>query len=100
MDVQSNCYRRNLLAHNHAFGAAKIPGAISWPRHDFNGRLSQSETEIAAAKAAGKPVVIYCTDAGCPDDRAVAEKLAARGHDVAVLEGGFAAWKEAGLPTE
>ena len=34
-----------------AFG--KIPGAISWPRHEFNGRLSQSETEIAAAKAAG-----------------------------------------------
>lgn len=81
-----------------AFG--KIPGAISWPRHEFNGRLSQSEEEIRAAKAAGKLVVIYCTDAGCPDARAVADKLVARGHDVAVLEGGFAAWKEAGLPTE
>jgi rhodanese-related sulfurtransferase len=30
----------------------------------------------------------------------VGEKLAARGYDVAILEGGFAAWKEAGLPTE
>ena len=78
----------------------KIPGSISWPRHEFDARLSQSESEIRAAKAAGKPVVIYCTDAGCPDSRAVGEKLAARGHDVTILEGGFAAWKEAGLPTE
>ena len=81
-------------------GFGKIPGAISWSRHEFDARLSQSESEIRAAKAAGKPVVIYCTDAACPDSRAVAEKLAARGHDVAILEGGFAAWKEAGLPTE
>jgi rhodanese-related sulfurtransferase len=81
-------------------GFGKIPGAISWPRHGFDERLSQSEAEIRAAKAAGKPVVIYCTDAACPDARAVAEKLAARGHDVAILDGGFAGWKEAGLPTE
>jgi rhodanese-related sulfurtransferase len=81
-----------------AFG--KIPGAISWPRHDFDRRLSQSEAEIRAAKAAGKLVVIYCTDAACPDARAVAEKLVARGHDVAIFDGGFATWKEAGLPTE
>ncbi len=81
-----------------AFG--KIPGAISWPRHDFDRRLSQSEAEIRAAKTDGKPVVIYCTDPACPDARAVAEKLVARGHDVAILDGGFATWKEAGLPTE
>lgn len=81
-------------------GFGKIPGAISWSRHDFDARLSQSEAEIRAAKAAGKPVVIYCTDAACPDARAVAVKLVARGHDVAILDGGFAAWKEAGLPTE
>ena len=81
-------------------GFGKIPGAISWSRHDFNARLSQGEAEIRAAKAAGKPVVIYCTDAACPDARAVAEKLVALGHDVAILDGGFAAWKEAGLPTE
>lgn len=60
----------------------------------------RSETEIRAAKAAGKPVVFYCTDAACPDARAMAERLAAKGHDVSILEGGFAMWKEAGLPTE
>lgn len=78
----------------------KIPGAISWPRGDFDARLSQSEAEIRAAKAAGKPVVFYCTDAACPDAQAMAERLSAKGHDVSILEGGFAMWKEAGLPTE
>jgi rhodanese-related sulfurtransferase len=81
-------------------GFGKIPGAISWPRGDFDARLARSETEIRAAKAAGKPVVFYCTDAACPDARAMAERLAARGHDVSILEGGYALWKEAGLPTE
>ncbi|HEY1122349.1 MAG TPA: rhodanese-like domain-containing protein, partial [Haloferula sp.] len=66
----------------------EIPGSISWPRHQFDARISQSESEIRAAKAAGKPVVIYCTDAACPDAQAVGEKLVARGHDVAILEGG------------
>lgn len=81
-----------------AFG--KIPGAISWPRGDFEKQLPQHEPQIKQAKAAGKTVVIYCTDLACPDAQAVAEKLAARGHDVSVLEGGYATWKEAGMPTE
>lgn len=81
-----------------AFG--KISGAVSWPRSDFDSGLAVHEAEIRAAKQAGKPVVIYCTDAACPDARAMAEKLAARGHDIAILDGGFAIWKEAGLPTE
>jgi len=81
-------------------GFGKIPGAISWPRGDFEARLARSEAEIRAAKAAGKPVVFYCTDAACPDAQAMAERIAAKGHDVSILEGGFAMWKEAGLPTE
>lgn len=81
-----------------AFG--KIPGAINWPRYDFDRDLASHEPEIAAAKKAGKMVVIYCTDAGCPDSHKVAEKLVARGHDVAVLQGGYADWKAAGMPTE
>lgn len=81
-------------------GFGKIPGAISWPRAEFDARLARSEAEIRAAKAAGRPVVFYCTDAACPDAQAMAERLAAKGHDVSILEGGFALWKEAGLPTE
>jgi rhodanese-related sulfurtransferase len=81
-----------------AFG--RIPGAISWPRSDFEARLAIHEAEIRAAKKAGKPVVFYCTDAECPDAGAMARQLADKGHDVSILEGGFAIWKEAGLPTE
>lgn len=81
-----------------AFG--KIPGAINWPRHDYDHHLATHEPEISAALKSGKIVVIYCTDAACPDARAVAEKLVARGHDISILEGGFADWKTAGMPTE
>jgi rhodanese-related sulfurtransferase len=81
-------------------GFGRIPGAVSWPKNDFDARLSRSEEEIRAARAAGRPVVVYCTDAACPDAAAVARRLAARGHDVSVLTGGFAEWKAAGLPTE
>jgi rhodanese-related sulfurtransferase len=81
-----------------AFG--RIPGAIPWSRGDFEKQLPLHEPEIRKSKAAGKTVVIYCTDLACPDARAVAEKLAARGHDVSILEGGYATWKEAGMPVE
>jgi rhodanese-related sulfurtransferase len=81
-----------------AFG--KIPGAINWPRGDYASKLSTRESEITAARKAGKLVVIYCTDAACPDAQAIGEKLVARGHDVSILEGGFADWKAAGMPTE
>ncbi|WP_193213469.1 rhodanese-like domain-containing protein [Luteolibacter marinus] len=81
-----------------SFGA--IPGAISWPRRDFKRGLPQHEEEIRAAESAGTPVVIYCTDADCPDAKTVAKQLVALGHDVSVLEGGFAEWKGAGLPVE
>lgn len=81
-----------------AFG--RIPGAISWPRGDFKKLLPQREPEIRRAVAAGKIVVIYCTDLACPDARAVAEQLVERGHDVSILEGGYATWKDNGMPTE
>jgi rhodanese-related sulfurtransferase len=81
-----------------AFG--RIPGAIPWRRADFEAMLPAHEPEIRAAAKAGKPVVIYCTDAACPDSRAMAGRLAAKGYDVSILDGGYAAWKEAGLPTE
>jgi rhodanese-related sulfurtransferase len=78
----------------------KIPGAIPWPRSEYDARLAEREKQIRDATNGGKTVVIYCTDAACPDARAVAEKLAARGHDIAILAGGFALWKDTGLPTE
>jgi rhodanese-related sulfurtransferase len=81
-------------------GFGKIPGAIPWPRHQFDAGLPRHEPEIRAAARAGHPVVLYCTDAACPDARAMAEQLAARGHPVSILAGGIADWRAAGLPIE
>ncbi len=85
---------------NFVAGFGKIPGAINWPANRFETGLPRHEPEIRAARRLGRPVVVYCTDAACPDARHLAEKIAARGHPVSVLEGGFAEWKEAGLPVE
>jgi rhodanese-related sulfurtransferase len=77
-----------------------IPGAVNWPRGRFESQLTRHETQIQQAVVSGKPVVLYCTDLACPDAREVATRLAARGHSVAVLEGGWDAWKTGGLPTD
>ena len=82
------------------YGFGHLPGAVSLPRQAFNEKIAGCEPEIRAALAAGKSVVIYCTDSACPDAGAVAERLVYRGFSVSVLEGGFHAWKDAGLPLE
>jgi rhodanese-related sulfurtransferase len=82
----------------HSFG--HIPGAISWPKGSYEAQLTTREAEIRAAAAAGRPVVLYCTDRACPDSTTIARLLAARGHSVAILEGGYEEWKAADMPTE
>lgn len=82
----------------HSLG--HIPGSVNWPKSSYASQLPAREAEIRAAHAAGRPVVLYCTDFACPDARGVASQLAARGHSVKVLEGGWEAWKAGGLPTE
>lgn len=82
----------------HAFG--HLPGAVNWPRGLFDSERPQHEPEIKEALASGKTLVVYCTDAACPDAAAVAERISKLGYPISILEGGFAAWKEAGLPIE
>lgn len=82
------------------FAFGHLPTAFNWPRHSFDGELAQREVEIKAAIATDRIVVLYCTDAACPDAAAVAERLSALGHSVSVLDGGFAAWKDAGMTIE
>lgn len=72
-----------------------IPGSISWPKASFDRDLTKHEPRIRAANTQNTPVVIYCTDLACPDALTVATKLAARGHNVSVLQGGYDAWKVA-----
>jgi rhodanese-related sulfurtransferase len=82
----------------HSLG--HIPGSVNWPKSSYASQLPAREAEIRAAQAAGRPVVLYCTDLACPDARGVASQLASRGHSVKVLEGGWEAWKAGGLPTD
>ena len=76
-----------------------IPGSKNWPESAFDGQLAAREAEILAALAAGQIVVVYCSDPACPDARTVANRLAQRGHPIAVLEGGWEMWKAAELPS-
>jgi rhodanese-related sulfurtransferase len=76
-----------------------IPGSTNWPKSAFDSQLPAREAQIRSAIAAGKAVVLYCTDSACPDAHHVASRLAARGHSVAILEGGWDLWKKSGLPT-
>ena len=83
-----------------SYGKGHIPGAISWPKGQFAAQLAAREAEIRAARAAKLPVVLYCTDLACQDSNKVAGSLAALGHSVFILDGGFASWKTAELPIE
>lgn len=82
------------------FVLGHVPGSINWPRARFDSGIGTFEPKIQSATSAGTPVFLYCTDLACPDALAVAEKLAARGHSVAILQGGWEAWKTGELPIE
>jgi rhodanese-related sulfurtransferase len=82
------------------YGFGHLVGAVSWPKNSFSQGLPTHEPTIREAIASGKTVILYCTDAACPDARTVAEWLVLRGHSVSVLKGGYHAWKEAGMPIE
>ncbi|QTN31277.1 rhodanese-like domain-containing protein [Akkermansiaceae bacterium] len=75
------------------FRMGHIPGAVSWPKSKLAADLPANEARIRSANSANTPVVIYCTDFACPDAVSVANALAARGHRVSVLQGGYEAWK-------
>ena len=77
-----------------------LPGAISLPKDGGDAEIQKHESEIKAAIAIKKPIVVYCTNLLCADARTVASHLSSFGYSSAVMSGGWDAWKEAGLPTE
>jgi membrane protein DedA with SNARE-associated domain/rhodanese-related sulfurtransferase len=72
--------------------ATRVKGSL---RFDPNA-LHQPGNDIAP----GKPVYLYCTCVREATSARVAQVLIAKGIDVAVIKGGLAAWKKAGLPME
>lgn len=77
-----------------------IPGAINLPKASCDAQIVKREAEIKAALAAGKTIVIYCTNLLCPDARTVAIHMADAGYSSSTLTGGWESYKETGLPTE
>lgn len=77
-----------------------IPGAVAFSGKAFGERFPQEQPALDAAVAAGKVIVLYCTNLDCPDGGVVAAWLADRGYPVSVYKGGWEEWKSAGLPTE
>lgn len=75
------------------YSMGHIPNSISFPEKDFDRHISVHEPSIRLAIRNNTPVVIYCTDLACPDALTVATKLAQRGHNISVLQGGYEAWK-------
>jgi rhodanese-related sulfurtransferase len=76
-----------------------LPGAINIPIADCETQITQRDSQIKAAVASGKILVVYCTDLHCPDALTLATHLAKHGHSPAILTGGWDAWKELELPT-
>jgi rhodanese-related sulfurtransferase len=78
-----------------AWGEAntRLPGAIRVPPDEPEKHL--------ASVGRDRPVITYCT---CPNEESstrVAEVLEGHGYeDVHPLEGGFGAWRDAGMPVE
>jgi rhodanese-related sulfurtransferase len=106
-DVDKNEMRR-ISADNSAlildarpktfFELGHIPSAISLPRDDFE-KSYQSLQKILSSYWT-KPIVVYCSDSGCPDSRLVGEALHKLGYrDVRLFRGGWDAWIDANLPT-
>lgn len=82
------------------YSVGHIQGAISMPKGGSANHIKMREQEIKAALAANKTIVLYCTNAACPDARSVAANLSAAGYPSSVLVGGYESWKESGLPVE
>ncbi len=75
----------------------RVPGAVSLPREDFEATYPQ----VRELLANGRPLVIYCASASCEDSALLKSALVKLGHSgISIFKGGWAEWKQAGLPEE
>ena len=77
-----------------AYVQGHLPGALSFPLHDFNNNLKSLEQALSKKL----PVVVYCSGVSCQDSHRFARKLVVMGvKDVMVYSGGFEEWAEMGF---
>lgn len=74
-----------------------IPGAINLSRKQCDAAITARKSEIKAALAAGKTIIVYCSSITCPDAHAVAIHLADRGYPARIFPGGWEEWRSADL---
>ncbi len=76
-----------------------IPGALSLPREDFE--TAYSGLKATLEKDRHQKIVLYCSSTSCQDSDLVRMALVSLGYDhVAILKGGWAAWKAEGGKSE
>ena len=73
----------------------EIPGSSLLDRTDLDALFGPAHAPVISIDT---PVVVVCGSEN--GSRPVAEALAARGYTVSHVDGGFPAWKAAGLPAE
>ena len=81
-------------------GLGHIPGSINIPAKNCDEKIAARESEIKAAIASGKTIVVYCTNLVCPDARTLAIHISGFGYPARIFSGGWDAWKDAGMPLE
>ena len=74
----------------------RIPGSISIPEDEVDVRFPDLERRLRREFH----MVVYCSGYGCESSHIVARRLRAKGLKAAVLDEGWPAWQDAGLPTE
>jgi len=79
------------------YSMGHLPGATNLPKRQYYKELPRLKADLDAAVTTGKPIVLYCQDADCPDAATVARMLARQGYKVLVYIGGWKEWKAAGL---
>jgi rhodanese-related sulfurtransferase len=73
----------------------EIPGSTLLDRTDLDALFGPAHAPVISIDT---PVVVVCGSEN--GSRPVAEALAARGYTVSHVDGGFPAWRDAGLPAD
>lgn len=79
------------------YEAGHLPGALSWPASDIEGKTEL----ILPVLRADQPVLVYCSGRACDESLQLAKFLKSQGlQQVSLFAGGYFEWKKGGYPIE
>jgi len=79
------------------YAMGHIPEAVSLPKKRYAAEYPKKKSALDEALAAGRVIVLYCTNVECPDGYSVAKLLSAEGYSVSLYKGGWEEWKAMGF---